>query len=135
MKIRSISNFTNLSAIAALAVWVTPAAVRGGTYTNDFSSDVLTGATVYGNEGGDGTAGVIENGVLKLTKAEGSKQGGFVIDDLDAGAAVSAFTVTFDLLIGGGSGADGFSFSFGPDIADGGISEEGSGSGLIVAFD
>jgi hypothetical protein len=88
---------------------------------------------LYGDPG-DGTAGVIADGVLKLTTLVGGMTAAMVIDDLDAGASVSGFTATFNLLIGGGSGADGFSFSFG-DVADGGINEEGSGSGLIVAFD
>lgn len=106
-----------------------------GTFTANFNDNqVPPGTALYGDTG-EGNAGVIEEGVLKLTKAVGNMQGGFIIEDLDGGAVVSAFTASFKLLIGGGSGADGFSFNFAPDLPDGGMSEEGSGTGLTVAFD
>lgn len=120
-------------AAALAALLISPQTITAGSFSTDFSSQPA-GVQIYGDPG-DGTAGVIADGALKLTTLVGSITAGMVIDDLDAGEAVSAFTVTFNLLIGGGSGADGFSFSFGSDVADGGISEEGSGTGLIVAFD
>ena len=82
----------------------------------------------------DSTGGVGDSGVLKLTTAENSQLGSFLIDDLDAGAAISAFTATFKLLIGGGNGADGFSFNFANDLP-GSFGEEGAGTGLTVSFD
>jgi hypothetical protein len=117
--------------IATSATLITPC--HGATFTTDFSSQPAE-VQLYGDTG-EGNAGVIEEGVVKLTKAVGSLSAGMVIDDLDAGEAVSAFTATFDLLIGGGSGADGFSFNFAPDLPDGPMSEEGTGTGLTVAFD
>jgi hypothetical protein len=84
------------------------------------------------------TGGINDSGVLQLTPAVGSMQGGFSIPDLINGATVTNFTITFKLFVGQGSGnaADGFSFNFGTDLA--GIdntSEEGTGSGITVAFD
>ncbi len=102
-----------------------------GTYSANFAT-LPTGATIYG----DGTSsGIIEDGILKLTLNVGSMQGGFVIDDLDAGQSVTGFTATFKLLIGGGSGADGFSFNFGSDLPDSALPEEGGGTGLTIVFD
>jgi hypothetical protein len=121
------------SGAALLAALLASHSLAAATFTTDFSSQPAQ-VQLYGDPG-DGNAGVIEDGVAKITKAVGGMQGSMVIDDLDAGAAVSGFTATFKLLIGGGSGADGFSFNFAEDIADAGFGEEGSGTGLTVAFD
>ena len=110
-----------------MAGLVAVGAAQAGSFSSNFA-DVPSGATAQGTA-------VIEEGVLKLTVAEGSQLGGFIIDELDAGTPVTGFTATFKLLIGGGSAADGFSFNFGPDVPDGGISEEGAGSGLSICFD
>ena len=108
---------------------------QAGTFDANFNDNqVPAGTAVYGDNG-DANAGVVEEGVLKLTKAVGSMLGGFIIEDLDAGATISGFTATFKLLIGNGTGADGFSFNFGSDLPDGGISEEGAGTGLSICFD
>jgi hypothetical protein len=126
---RTCSKLLFLSgAVAGLAIL---ASAQAGNFTSDFATPPA-GATLYG-DGAD--SGVIEDGVLKLTKAVGSMLGGFIIDDLDGGATIYGFTADFKLLIGAGSQADGFSFSFGPDVPDAGISEEGAGSGLSVCFD
>ncbi len=108
-------------------------ATIAGSFSSNFST-APAGASLYGDTG-TGEAGVIEDGILKLTKNVGSMQGGFIIDDLDGGNAITGFTATFKLLIGGGSGADGFSFNFGPDLPDGSMGEEGAGTGLTLAFD
>ncbi|MHC1765597.1 MAG: hypothetical protein AB9869_15055 [Verrucomicrobiia bacterium] len=120
-------------AAALVGCWFATPQAYGGTFSTDFTTQPAN-VQLYGDQG-DASAGVIEDGVLKITKAVGSQQGGMIIDDLDNGEAISAFTATFKLLIGGGSGADGFSFAFGPDLPDGAFSEEGVGSGIIVAFD
>src|SRR5436309_969510 len=109
-------------------------AANAGTFSTDFNSGTPAGATVTGTAIVDSTGGVGDSGVLKLTTADNSQQGSFLIDDLDAGAVVSGFTATFKLLIGGGNGADGFSFNFANDLGDV-FGEEGSGSGLTVSFD
>jgi hypothetical protein len=76
-------------------------------------------------------------GYISLTDAINDQQGSILIDDLDAGAAVSGFVATFKLRMGGGSGnaADGFSFNFANDLPDGTFGEEGAGTGLTVTFD
>ena len=112
---------------------LTPA--QAGTFNADFNDNqVPIGTALYGNQG-DGNAGVVEDGVLKLTKGVVSQNGGFVIDDLDSGATISGFTATFKLLIGNGSGAEGLSFNFASDLPDGTIGQEGAGSGLSICFD
>jgi len=80
-----------------------------------------------------GTAAVT-NGVLKLTTAAISQGGSFIVNQLDGGQPVAGFHVTFRVLVGGGNGADGFSFNFAPDLTAG-IAEEGGGTGLTIAFD
>jgi len=108
---------------------------QAGSFNANFNDNqVPPGAALYGNKGDD-NAGVIEGGVLKLTKPVPNNNGGFIIDDLDGGAPISGFTATFKLFVGGGSGADGFSFNFAPDLPDGTINQEGAGSGLIISFD
>lgn len=123
----------HLAVVPSLLAGLSLCSGRAGTFNTDFSSPPA-GASLYGDQG-DANAGVIEDGVLKLTKAVGSQQGGFIIDDLDGGATVTGFTATFKLLIGGGSGADGFSFNFASDLPDGAMGEEGAGTGLTVSFD
>jgi hypothetical protein len=80
----------------------------------------------------------VEDGVLHLTNAENGLSGSFIISDLDNGQDVSGFTAHFRVLIGGGTTppADGMSFVWANDIPSGtSFGEDGSGSGLIIAFD
>jgi hypothetical protein len=108
--------------------------VNAGTFSTDFNSGAPAAASVTGTAVVDSMGGVGDSGVLKLTTADNDQQGSFLIDDLDGGAVVSGFTATFKLLIGGGNGADGFSFNFANDLADV-FGEEGSGKGFTAAFD
>ncbi|HEY0551962.1 MAG TPA: hypothetical protein VGF13_20325 [Verrucomicrobiae bacterium] len=80
-----------------------------------------------------GTANLNE-GYLKLTSATANQLGAFVVNDLDAGQSVVAFVATFKARVGGGTGADGFSFNFASDLTTD-FAEEGAGSGLTVSFD
>jgi hypothetical protein len=110
----------------------------GGSFNTDFTAGLPDNAHIFGGTRPDGSSPypVIEDGVLKLTfAAEKSETASMIIDDLDAGQVVGSFIAKFKLLIGEGTGADGFSFNFAPDLNDGGIEEEGSGTGLTVAFD
>jgi hypothetical protein len=86
------------------------------------------------------------SGVLELTPNLGSLQGTLGIDDVLAGETVdeaTKMTARFKLFIGGvnanGSGnpADGFSFNVASDIDATTVNtgEEGTGSGLTIAFD
>ncbi|HKS37574.1 MAG TPA: hypothetical protein VJW76_10320 [Verrucomicrobiae bacterium] len=110
-----------------------------GTFSSDFNAGVPpAGMTLHGTalNYDHSTGGVGNSGVLKLTDATGSQQGGAIIDDFDSGASIAGFDVTFDLYIGSGNGADGMSFFFG-DFGDAAHAEEGPGTinGLTIVFD
>src|SRR5215470_15078035 len=82
----------------------------GGTFTNDFSSATQTGLSL------NGTA-QFKNGALIITPKAGG-QGGVILDDLDAGAAIESFTASFKVRFAAATiyPADGLFFSFGPGI-------------------
>jgi uncharacterized delta-60 repeat protein len=83
--------------------------VFAGSYSNDFSAGV--GAAVA-----RGTYS-LSGGELQLTPNRLRTYGALIINDLDPGVPIRAFTATFDLTIdstGFEDGADGFSFNFGP---------------------
>ncbi len=127
-------------AVLAAALGYSCASTFAGTFTSDFSNPSQTGFTLNGGTRPDGVTPypTIEAGHLALTYNENSEQASIVLDDLDGGAAIESFTVDFKLQIGPGSGnaADGTSFSFGPDVTSASLfGEEGTGNGIIVAFD
>ncbi len=96
-------------------------------FESDFSS-VPTNSDVY-------RAASVTGGVLQLTPAVGTQYGGFVIQSTP-GENFNVLSVSFDYRIWGGTGADGFSLSYGPDIANSaGTGEVGEGTGIIVEFD
>ncbi len=79
---------------------------QAGNFSTDFNSSPPAppaGTAVYGNAVIEGTGGVGASGCLKLTKAVNSEQGSFVLDDLDGGAQIYGFDVSYDLLLGGGT--------------------------------
>jgi hypothetical protein len=86
-----------------------------------------------------GDALVDPAGFLQLTNAVEAMSGAMVINDLDAGASISAIFASFDLRMGSGGlpPADGFSFNWGLGMTAGTVAdaEEGSGNGLRVCFD
>ncbi len=114
-QVKSIVGMLGLAAAAIL-----PA--RAATFSSDFNSgtNAPAGTTLNGTAVIETTGGVNNSGVLKLTKAVNGQGGSFVIDDLDAGAPVYGFDMTFKVRIGGGSStpADGFSVNFAPDLSD-----------------
>ncbi len=96
-------------------------------FETDFSA-LPANTNVYGNAS-------LTGGVLQLTPASGSQLAGFVIQRTP-GMNLTAFNANFDYRIYDGSGADGISLSFGPDILnDAGSGETGQGSGIIVMLD
>src|SRR5437867_3498352 len=118
--------------------------VRAGTFFNDFSSPALTGFQLNGGTrpAPNDTLNypAIENGYLAITYAETGEQGAIILDDLDAGGQIESLVLTCKLLMGGAGAtarpADGMSFNFAPDLADGSVfGEEGSGNGLSICFD
>ena len=140
---KTIKSRTFLKSLASLAAGLMcAAAAYAGTYTNDVSNPTPTGFTLNGGTRADGVTPypAIENGYLALTYAENSLQGSVVFDELDPGATMGGFTVTFNMRIGGGSStpADGMAFFFGSDIdANANFGEEGPAStaGITVSFD
>lgn len=108
-----------------------------GSFATDFESGDPPGTSRYGMAyvGGDGTG----NNVLHLTDAIYSQFGAFHIPDPFGGANVTNLSARWRSLIGGGDGADGYSFNWATDLPGtpsyGDPGEEGSGSGLIVSID
>jgi hypothetical protein len=119
-----------------------------GVISSDFSTATLpAGATLAGNNA------LIVGGQLRLTSAANDKNGGILIPN-PTNASSNNYQIDFDLITTSGSStpADGFSYSYGPDvvalpvayswITDGSVvgpaqsnPENGSGSALKVAFD
>lgn len=102
-------------------------------YANDFNTSALYGAELVGPNSS------ITGNRLRLTPNATSNSGGFVIPNPN-NINPSSLTVEFELTVGGAqnnsSGADGLSWSFGPDvIGDPVNAENGSGTGLRVGFD
>src|SRR5687767_11889142 len=111
---------------------------QAGTFTANFDNNAVPAGTYLNGVNG---GGVIETGVLKITKTVGSQAGGFIIEDLDNGAPVYGLNFTARIRVdSAGTPADGFSLNFGPDISEttgaaSGEFEDGVGSGLRIAFD
>lgn len=114
---------------------------RAGTFTTDFNSGIPAGMNVYGSivtvPYNLTTGGVNNSGCLKLTTTTASQNSGMFLDDFDNGQTIAGFDATFQLYIGSGNGADGFSFYFGDFADNAATSEEGPGTikGLTVCFD
>ncbi len=109
-----------------------------GSFFSDFNSGLPAGTTVYGTANIASAGGYTNSGCLRLISATNTPgTGSFVItNDLDAGTPIVGFSAAFKVYIGGGTGADGFSFNFAPDLpADGNFGEEGAGTGITVEFD
>lgn len=108
---------------------------KAASFASDFNAGKPSEVNLYGTAAALATGGIGNSGMIKLTANSNNQQGSMVFDDLDGGKPISGFTAAFKLMIGGGTGADGFSFSFGPDLPRGPFGEEGAGNGLIISFD
>lgn len=104
--------------------------------------NVPPGSAIVGSANLKTSGSADGSGFLELTTNAGSLQGSLVYNDVLPGQDVARFTAVFKLFIGRGSGnpADGFSFNIASDIAadpaaPSSFGEEGTGSGLTVAFD
>src|ERR1035437_2770069 len=97
-----------------------------GTSTANFTPGPPAGASLYGSAFVDTTGGPDGSGCLKMTTNAVSQTAGFIINDLDSGAAINAFTATFQLVLGSANAtpADGFSFNYAGDVPDGTIRSE-----------
>ena len=127
---------TRTATVSVVSIPVTPA-----TTTFNFDDGAVPpGTAVYGNAAVTLDGGVAGSGVLRLTEAINGQSGTFIINDLNAGQAVEAITVTFRPRVGGSTArppADGFSFSWANNLPDANfaLGEEGAGNGLTVTFD
>ena len=143
MKKHPIPNFPSarrtgliLGKAAALMLLAGVSELQAGTFSSDFNSGLPAGTTLFGNASVTAAGGVTNSGCLQLTTATASQSSSFVItNELDPGQTIASFRASFKAYIGGGSGADGFSFNLASDIAMTGFGEDGSGSGLTIAFD
>lgn len=110
--------------LAAVTAGATPPDVILNT---DFNSGLPAGSSVVGNAYYDGG-----NGFVHLTDfTQGSPWNGSWI--YNQGAVMRNLYVRCDMLVGGGSGADGFSFVY-SNLSGGAFGEDGEGSGLIITF-
>ena len=141
MKTKLLSN--SLLALALLG-WTATAPVQAGSFSHLFNSDpagevILLGTAKWVEAGSfDGS------GYISVTDAVNSQLGSILLGELDPNSAVSGFTATLKVRIGGGTvggqPADGFSFSFanlddpaviGPEP----VGEEGATTGLAISMD
>lgn len=122
--------------VAAVALLGAQTRLQAGSFITDFNSGLPTNSTVFGSATISTNGGFTNSGCLKLTTAVNSQNASFIItNDLDSGIPIVSFATRFKLLIGGGNGADGFSFNFAPNLPMNTIGVEGAGSGLTVEFD
>lgn len=102
-------------------------------YSNNFTTNATSPqagqSALHGNAAWSSTDG----GRLNITPASNSQNGTLIVANPNAYNA-SSVNATFDLFIGGGGGADGFSVSYGGGITAGG-GLEGSGNGIVITFD
>ncbi|MDB6027894.1 MAG: hypothetical protein JWM68_4117 [Verrucomicrobiales bacterium] len=105
-----------------------------GSFFSDFNSGLATNASVFGSATVDKKGGVNGSGVLKLTTAQVSQMGSFVVHSLDGKKPAASFLATFKAYIGGGTGADGFTFLFASNVPDEPFADKTS-AGLTLIFD
>lgn len=81
--------------------------------------------------------GVDDTAFVQLTDILEGQNGSFLLNTPAGVTAINDFTATWMMRVGGGTAtpADGCSFVFGSDIADGPFGEDGAGSFLVVQFD
>src|SRR6185503_16968179 len=99
------------------------------TASFDFNDGAVpAGAAVFGNAFVDTTGGVDNSGVIKLTVNVNSQTGSFIVNDVAGGQRVCSMTTSFKALVGGGTvpPADGMSFVWAGDLADGPFGEDGA---------
>ncbi len=105
--------------------------------TVDTAAERLVNGTLYGNAY-MGPGGVNNSGALHLTDNINFQLGSFVVNDLNAGSAVTGFDASFKIRIGNASadGADGMSFNFSGDLPNGtsGGAEGGVGTNFSLCI-
>src|SRR2546422_3960356 len=93
---------TNLSKFLASLLGVSISWLSyGAAFQSDFNSGLPPGSSVYGNTLVDTSGGVGNSGVLKVTAAANNQLGGFIVEDIAGGNAITNFTITYKLNLGG----------------------------------
>ena len=82
------------------------------SYVANFNTGAPPGSILYGSATVDATGGTT-GGKLSLTRVGAGNRGSLILPDFDPSHSARAFSISFKMLIGGGSGADGIGFSFG----------------------
>ncbi|MFM7734462.1 MAG: hypothetical protein ACKPBU_00570, partial [Alphaproteobacteria bacterium] len=133
--------------ILSMLLLALPAVAGAGTFTTDWNSTLPSNVTLTGR---NGHTAILTGGHVRLTPELSNENGRAIIDDLDPGVAVTAFSAHFRFgLVNSGTAADGYSFSFGDVPAAGGsdtgkwacqggetvCEQEGLKSGLALSFD
>ena len=88
---------------------------RAAEFVLDFNSDPVTlGAEFFGTSEWREEGGVDNSGYLSVTDNLNGQIGAIIFPDFENGAVVTAFSITAQLRVGGGTSppADGFSFNF-----------------------
>jgi hypothetical protein len=152
-----------LSVCLGAALWtllIAASQVHAAVFDLDFNSDPADlGVLFTGSSEWVENEGVDDTGFLAVTYAENDQRGAIIFPDLENGAPLTAFDITADLRVGGGTTdpADGFSFNFArPDdpvfdednglggLGEGyaasptneaNLPEEGTTTGLAIGFD
>ena len=89
-----------MAALLSLAAGLSSVPARAGTFTANFNDgNPPPGMTITDPAKVVATGGVNNSGYLSLTDAVGSLQGGAILDDLDAGAAIGGFTARMKIQI------------------------------------
>jgi hypothetical protein len=150
--------FLSPSLGAALVALMFSAQTFGAVFDLDFNTDPADlGILFTGSSEWLPDEGVDNSGFLSVTFAMNDQRGAILFPDLEEGQPLTAFDISADLRVGGGTAqpADGFSFNFArpedpaiEDIANGGpglyaaapdgeanLPEEGTTTGLAIGFD
>ena len=104
-----------------------PSVATAGSFASRFNSPPVAGVTLSGDAAYVG-------GHVQLTAAANGQSGQMLLNDLDPGESIDAFSAHCQVFIGGGSGADGMSFSFG-DPSSITSAVDGVNTGLAVSLD
>lgn len=125
-----------LGTIVGMAfLWSSLTTSTAASFSSDFNAGLPSTAALYGAAQVAPGLGADKSGGIRLAGPDPDQEGSLLLKDLDDGRAIAAFNARFKVRVGGGSGADGFSFNFGSDLPEAPFSEEGAGLGLIVSFD
>lgn len=137
-KIATVRASLRRGLLAGLLGW---AAFRGSAqpfvrqFYSDFDEGLPAGAEVRGDAYVDISGEVAKSGILRLTDAGQGRLGSLIVRDFAGGAEVAKFWARFQVRVGGGTGAEGFSFNVAPDLPPEAFGEAGAGGWLRVSFD